>query len=375
MKSNSFKKLAIHLDKLPGGYPSTKSGVELRILERLFTEEEARLAIHLTLIEEESNVIAFRAKDDVDKIGAKLMEMSLKGLIFRVERPGQPVKYMAAQFVVGIWEYHVNDLNEELIRDVNEYLPTLMNPKEWSKSPQLRTIPVEKSINPNHETMPYEEARELIKSRKRFVVAPCICRREHELVGEGCNKLSEACLVFDGASRYYLKNGLGREIDMEEALRILARADEEGLVVQPSNSQNAINMCLCCGCCCQVLKGLKRHPDPAQYVSSAYIVKADMERCNGCGKCVKRCQMNAFELKDKKVVVDLGRCIGCGLCVTTCKKEALELERKSKSPKVPERYATTLINLGKARGKLSNAKLAAMALKSKADRLLASKLK
>ena len=49
--------------------------------------------------------------------------------IFRRARKGQN-QYMAAQFVVGIWEYHVNSLDEDLIRDVNEYMPTLMK-KSW----------------------------------------------------------------------------------------------------------------------------------------------------------------------------------------------------------------------------------------------------
>ncbi len=50
-----YKKLARHLDNLPGGFPPTDSGVELRILKRLFTEEEAELAIRLTLIPEEAH--------------------------------------------------------------------------------------------------------------------------------------------------------------------------------------------------------------------------------------------------------------------------------------------------------------------------------
>ena len=39
-----YKELACHLDKMPIGYPTTDSGVELRILKRLFTPEHAEIA-------------------------------------------------------------------------------------------------------------------------------------------------------------------------------------------------------------------------------------------------------------------------------------------------------------------------------------------
>ena len=39
-----YERLRDHLHHLPVGFPSTKSGVELRILRQLFTEEEAEMA-------------------------------------------------------------------------------------------------------------------------------------------------------------------------------------------------------------------------------------------------------------------------------------------------------------------------------------------
>ncbi|MDH4007578.1 MAG: hypothetical protein OEU35_05915, partial [Desulfuromonadales bacterium] len=60
MSDQAYQKLAIHLDNLPGGFPATESGVEQRILRRLFTPEEAELAVHLELIEESPRVVAYR---------------------------------------------------------------------------------------------------------------------------------------------------------------------------------------------------------------------------------------------------------------------------------------------------------------------------
>ena len=58
MAPDVYQKLAKHLDSLPGGYPPTKDGVELKILRKLFTPEQAALALHCTLIPEEARVIA-----------------------------------------------------------------------------------------------------------------------------------------------------------------------------------------------------------------------------------------------------------------------------------------------------------------------------
>ncbi|KMY69088.1 hypothetical protein AAU61_06090 [Desulfocarbo indianensis] len=375
MAQDVYLKLRRHLDNLPGGYPATDSGVELRILRRLFSPEEAGLAIKLTLIPEAGPVVARRARLPLAEATRRLDEMARKGLVFRYEYKGE-VYYMAAQYVIGIWEYHVNDLDPELIRDMNEYIPHLFTPEAWKKAPQLRTIPVGRSITPEHEVMPYEMAEELVRGQKKILVAPCICRREHEMVGEGCDKPKETCLVFGAGVDYYQANGLGRRIDADEALAILKQADKKGLVLQPTNAKKIMNICCCCGCCCQVLKTFKRHPKPAQMVSSPFIAAADPASCKGCGVCVDRCQMEALSLDgDKKVVLDLDRCIGCGLCVSTCPTKSLTLARKpeNEQPRVPKNNLEALMNTARARGKLSPARLAVMSLKSKMDRLLASR--
>ena len=244
-----YKKLAKFLDGLPGGFPSTDSGVEIRILKRLFTPEEAELAQKLSLIPEDAEAIAKRTKKKKKDTADLLEKMSQKGLVYRIEKNGRPSLYMATQYVIGIWEYHVNDLDPNLIRDMEEYLPTLFNIDTWKKVPQLRTVPVGASIPVELDVMPYEKAEELVRSHNKFLVAPCICRKERTMVGEGCEKPVESCLVLGSATDYYLKNGLGRKIEKEEVFEILKEADKHGLVLQPSNSQKIVNICCCCGCC------------------------------------------------------------------------------------------------------------------------------
>jgi ferredoxin len=157
-------------------------------------------------------------------------------------------------------------------------------------------------------------------------------------MGGGCDKMVDACLVFGWAAAYYLRNGLGREITLDETLEIIRRADEQGLVLQPSNSAEIVNICCCCGDCCQVLINLKRHPVPAAVVSSPFAAALDTEACSGCETCVERCQMEALEMSEEKAVLNVERCIGCGLCVSTCPENALYLERKpiDRQPVVPK---------------------------------------
>ncbi|MCB9421227.1 MAG: 4Fe-4S binding protein [Ardenticatenaceae bacterium] len=371
MNEEIYRRLAQHLDDLPAGYPATESGVELRILRRLFTPEEAALAIHLTLLPEEARVVARRAGLPLAEVAQRLAEMEQKGLIYaKHSRSGGAPQYQAAPFVVGIWEFQVGRLTPELVHDFEEYAPHLL--QVWEKTPQLRTIPVGESIDAQMEIMPYEQAEEIIRDQKLIVVAPCICRQEKQLVGEGCGKPLETCLSFGSGAAYYQRNGLGREIDQTEALSILRQANAAGLVLQPGNSKRAGFICCCCGDCCGVLRNLKQHPQPSSVLASAFFAKVDAELCISCGVCETRCQMEALDVYDDGVpVVNEARCIGCGLCVTTCPSEAIVLKRKETPPPIPANTAMTHIQLGKARGKMSNSDLVMLAVKSKVDRLLA----
>lgn len=366
-----YAKLADHLDDLPGGYPATESGIELKILRHLFTPEEAEMALNLSVLPEEVKVVARRAKIAVKKTQSMLDEMYQKGLILKIKRKQRPDLYMALQFAIGIWEYHVNDLDPELAKDVGEYIPTLLDMDTWRKAPQLRTIPVNASIDHKLEVLPYENAEELVKAQDKCLVAPCICRKEKKLLHEGCERPEESCLVFGRGAELYHDRGIGRLIDKKEALDILKKAEEAGLVLQPSNSKDIANICCCCGCCCGVLRTVKQHPKPYSIVSSPFICELEQKTCIGCGVCVTRCQMDAISLEEDKAVLDRDRCIGCGLCVPTCITESLFLVRKPEREQldVPKTFRDMLVHLMKERGKLKPSWVASTVVKSKIDRI------
>jgi Pyruvate/2-oxoacid:ferredoxin oxidoreductase delta subunit len=346
-----YQRLAQHLDRLPAGFPATESGVELRILRRFFSEDEAVIALGLTMLPEPAASIADRLGRETAELAPGLDLMSRKGLIYRSSIGGRP-HYMAAQFVIGIWEYHLNDLDEDLIRDVNEYLPILMK-DNWTRqeTKQLRVVPVARSVSAEIRTMPYEVAEDIIRSQSKIVVSPCICRREHEMVGKGCGKPMEVCLSFGGGAYYYEENGLGRAITQAEALEVLRTGMEAGLVLQPGNAQKPTNICMCCGCCCQVLKNLKTLDSPAKVVHTNYYAEVLEENCIACGACVARCQMDAITM-DEVARIDLERCIGCGLCVAECPNAAMAMRQKKTEEQYvpPANVFETYLNMAKERG-------------------------
>ncbi len=334
MSKNVYERLAQHLDKLPGGFPPSPSGVELRLLKRLFTPEEAKLAVHLTLNREEAGMIAHRAKLVLGEAEQRLREMARKGLIFSIETEGAPALYQAVPWVVGIYEFQVNNPDESFFRDVNEYVRTRSKVSRPQPIPQMRTIPIARSIEPHLEALPYERAEELVKTHKKFAVAPCICRRKAEKTGVGCDAPKETCLIFGEWADYYVRNGIARYIDQSEVSNILTLADKANLVLQPNNSKEMVVMCCCCGCCCAILTRLKSHPRPSELVASPFRAGHESERCEGCGTCVDRCQMDALIFEGDRVVLNSHRCIGCGLCVSTCPTGSLTLVRKPASEQI-----------------------------------------
>jgi len=277
--------------------------------------------------------------------------MSAKGLVFNSRARGVTT-YRAAWFAIGIWEHQVNRLTKEFVEDFEQFIEEGFRDEILSVgTPQLRVVPVGKSITPTMNVAPYDDVRELIKQQSKLAVAECICKKEKELLGEGCSNPREVCLVFSTGAYYYIEHELGREITQEEALEILDLAEKSSLVMSPGNAQKTFVICCCCGCCCAILANLKKMPKPSTLVASNYYVESDPELCVGCETCLDRCQMDAIAIQDDVATIDLDRCIGCGLCVTTCPEEALTLKLKDKSQVIipPTSTAELYIQIGTER--------------------------
>jgi electron transport complex protein RnfB len=192
-----------------------------------------------------------------------------------------------------------------------------------------RTIPVQQSVEVSHHVAPYDDACDILRNQNIIVLTDCACRRQRAMFGKGCGKPMEVCFMFGPMGEYYAENGLGRRIGAGEAIEVLTRAQEAGLVTQPATAHNPFTLCSCCGDCCGFLHAINKYAKPAEFVSSNYALAVEAEKCSGCGKCAERCWMRANELNDAEVAeFNPDRCIGCGLCVMTCPEKARVLVLK-----------------------------------------------
>ena len=340
---NLYRELQLHLDKLPIGYPSTESGVELELLQYFFNVEEAKaaLALGLTISPLWRIKRRYKKKFGVNLTGEEL-RMTLDGLYMKgsIRRSSKtPYGYASAFLAIGMFEFHVDDLTPELMNLLHRYYDeSFMNEFFRALLPQLRTSPHMKAIVPEHRIDTYDNMREYITKTKEVIgVANCVCKQGEAILGEKCKVMGddiEICIFFGDGN--YLDRNRGRVITKDECLVLLDKAENKGLVLQPGNSQQAFCICLCCGCCCGVLTSAKKFEKPAELFATNYYAVIDLDKCSGCGICIKRCQMEAITRIDKTCVeLSHDRCIGCGLCVTKCAKKAITLKRKKKKTKPP----------------------------------------
>ena len=362
-----YRLLQEHLDKLPIGFPKTESGVEIKILQHLFNNSEAKVALCLSLGNASVLTIQKRFKRkfndtiELDELSTILDKMYLGGSINRSKN--EPNKYSNAMLAIGMFEYQLGHLNKEFMEWMHQYFDEGFNDEFFRSSlPQLRTSPHMKAIVPEYNIATYDNMRKIVKeTNKSIAVANCVCKEGEALLGNSCKQTKdiEVCISFGASS--YLDRGQARTISKEECLDIMDRAEREGLVLQPGNSLQPFCICLCCGCCCGVLTSAKKYDKPAELIAHNFYAQIISEACNGCSLCVKRCQMDAIRIEDKKAEIDLDRCIGCGLCVTTCKKEAIRLIEKTKKT-IPPKNAVKLY-LGILSEKVSKQKMMGNMLK------------
>ncbi|MBU0513995.1 MAG: 4Fe-4S binding protein [Proteobacteria bacterium] len=348
-----YLRLRERLDDFASGFPTTKSGVEMKLLEGLFTEDEAELFVKLSPLPETPQDVAKRLDADPEETATLLEGMAQKGLVFRL-RKGDITKYSAVPFVPGIFDFQINLMDRSFARDMTDYFDEKLSRTIMGHdTPFMRAVPINRQLMVQWPVAPYEDAVDIINHREVIAVAPCVCRTRTGLLGESCGRPIETCFFFGAFARYYVDNGMARFIDQQEALKIIQDNDEAGLVLQPHNSLEPTGMCCCCGDCCELLGSLKKQPVPAAAVKSNYRATVDAEECAGCEICLDRCQMEAITIEDDQASVDLNRCIGCGLCVTTCSTGAMRLIKKPENEQYlpPQSYAEMMMRLAAERNK------------------------
>jgi len=325
-----YRQLAERLDEIPNGFPKTESGVELKLLAKLFSPQEAKLASTLSLEPRTIKTIAEINNSPEPEVKSLLLGMVKKGLIELRRETGVGFVFYLIPFVVGFYERQNAKIDKEFAELFEVYYKESFH-KTMIVNPSVhRVIPIEKTIPVNIDVMPYEKASTYLDDARSWGVLDCICRVQQKLIGKGCEHPVENCLVFSKKPGTFDRNEDIRAISREEALEILAEADREGLVHSTNNAQEDVYyICNCCTCSCGVLRGMVEYGSLNSVARSDFYAKIDEELCSGCEDCIERCQFRALSMVNDVCEVDRNHCFGCGLCVTSCPSDAISLIQKS----------------------------------------------
>lgn len=338
MTNDPYEQLADALDRLPNAFPRTPSKVEIAILKKIFSPEEASLASQLCGDMEPIDVIAERVGLPGMEARTRLMKMARRGFVWFDKQAGKP-RFRLAPFVVGIYEAQLESMDHELAHLVEEYMADGGAAGIMKPQPALhRVVPAQTAVK-SEWILPYDDVRAILLAAKTFRVRDCICRVQQDHIGRRCDFPPRICLSFSSVER----SPGPYDISQEEALAILDETEEIGLVHTVSNVMRGVGyICNCCGCCCGILRGITDWGIENSVAQANYYAVIDPDECLGCGTCVERCQVHAISDLDGVSVVDQERCIGCGLCVTGCPNDVARLRRKPDAEIVhpPVDYAT-----------------------------------
>ncbi len=324
---NIYIKLADFLDTMPNGYPRTESGVEIEILKKIFSEEEASLFMKLRLSFETPEQISGRTGLEIDYLKKQLPVMKDKGQIMGIQIKNFSM-YRAAPYVFGIYEFQMKNMDREMALLAEKYDNEVFAEKFFTTTPALmKTIPIGVEVADDTTIEPYESIASLIEGAKSWSVRDCVCKKEKSLLGKKCDKPMEVCLSFAPVEHAFDSDIAARAITKDEAYAILKMSEEAGLVHMTSNYKSGhFYICNCCKCCCGPLSKYIAVSKKAA-AKSNYIAVVDSDACISCGVCLDRCQAGAIEMKDYAVITD---CIGCGLCVSSCPANAIKLVKREK---------------------------------------------
>jgi ferredoxin len=342
MNKPVYDQLTDALNRRGGGFPAIQCDDFHGLMDTIFTEEEAKLAVMLPDTPVSADMLADQVNSSPEQVRQLLEGMAGKGILFSAAYAGNRY-YVMMPLIPGIIENQlltgvVNDRARKIARLFDNYLAFLnklesTGTRVFPKVPFARVIAVERDIPDDKTVQPYDRILPYIEKARHIGLVTCHCRHMYELLGDPCDKPKDVCLAVGPGALYMSEYGLGKLISKEEAYDVLKRAEEAGLVHVVSNTGKYLDfICNCCACHCENLKSLKRSADAGLAAISSFISAVDSGQCTGCGDCMLKCPMEALALKDEIAGVDGRRCIGCGLCVSACPTGALTLQPRAAAP-------------------------------------------
>jgi 2-oxoacid:acceptor oxidoreductase delta subunit (pyruvate/2-ketoisovalerate family) len=344
MVEQIYKELMQKFAKRGGRYPGMDIPEFYEMARELFTPEEASIAVALPKGFSTAEQLAETTGRKPEELESTLQKMARKGLCRSGDMGGTEV-YNLPPFVPGIFEHQFmrgtkTENDRKLARVIHKYKEAVdaINGMPKISFPPARVIPVDEQIEAGNAIHTYDQMSSYVEKSDPISVCACYCRHEAELLDENdtCGAPNDVCMQFGMGARFVIDKGLGREISKKEAIEILKKSEEAGLVHCSTNQQDIDFVCNCCADHCIILKAALAQPQPGLALNSGFQPRIDQEECTECELCIENCPSTALALsEDQILLLDLDRCFGCGICATTCPTEAIALVEKAGYPEPP----------------------------------------
>ena len=369
----SYKSLSDRLNLFPQGAPPTE--LLFGILQLLFTKEEAALVALLPLRPFTAAAAARNWKQAEGKALATLENLASRGMLLDVEL-GEERFFVLPPPMAGFFEFSMmrvgNGYDQKLLAEL--YYQYLNIEEDFVKDllcsgeTRLGRVFVNESAlgaGTALEVMDYERASAVIRTSSHIGVGTCYCRHKMEHLNKACGNPLDICMTFHSTARSLIKHGIARQVDVKEGMDLLQQSLGHNLVQFGENvRQKVAFICNCCGCCCEALLAAKRFAVLSPIATTNFLPEMVYRgNCNGCGKCVEACPVEAMGLvsagdprqsKRTQAKLQPDLCLGCGVCVRTCARNVLSLRSRERRLITPVTTAHRTVLMAIERGKLQN---------------------
>lgn len=307
----------VKLCKIVGGLAGTMNKIdenapEYYSLASILTDEEADVAIAAGLRKERTVAYLAQKTGFSEEKTRQLAERLAWIGVFRVtmDRTDGLDRFYMQIFAPGIMEMLVN--NKELLaahpevgRAFEEYTRirmATMAPMLPNGYGLMRVIPVESALEGIEGVNDYDRLSYYLSKYDTFSVSPCSCRAARRTLDDGCGHLEEdMCIQMGKGAEHYIRTGRAKSITREEVLEILKRAEDNGLMHDIPNIEEAGEssaICNCCACSCFGLR-VGMLFGARDVIRSNFVAEVDETKCVACGQCVENCPGNAVKLGQK----------------------------------------------------------------------------
>ncbi len=368
---HAYDQLVERLNRFPQGAPPTPT--LYKILQALFTEREAALIAQVP-------VTTFTVRDAariwrMDEAATQrvLDDLASRVLLIDTPRPDGKVSYTLPPPMAGFIEFSMmrlrDDVDQKMLAELyHQYCtiePNFFGEMFARSDTQMGRIFINERVIPETvRVFDYERASEVVNTATHMGISMCYCRHKMQHVDQACGAPMDICMTFNDTAQALIRHGHARQVDAAEGQDLLAQAYDHNLVQFGDNAREEVNfICNCCGCCCEAMIAARRFAPLNPLHTTNFLPEVDTDNCNGCGKCVNVCPIEAISLvsahdpakpKAKKALVNEDVCLGCGVCARMCDQDGIAMQPRAERVIPPKTFAHRVVLAATERGQLQD---------------------